>query len=196
MSNRKPSTATNSCTNSRTKPEKLPDLNIYHNTYHNPTKLLKAYRDVRLSLKLSMEQHQENFEAEYGMTITQYLDNIYAAGIEFKGTKLEHHANTMKRTARMLELIDKAAQLIKNHNSEGETAYWILYHAYFSPQKSKSLDEIIINIQTHVPFMTRDTYFKQRKKAIRLFSSVLWGFATKEEVDALDSFMPESIKQH
>ena len=195
MSNRKPSTATNSRANSHANSEKLPDLNIYHNIYHNPTKLLKAYRNVRLSLKLSMEQHQENFEAEYGMTITQYLDDIYAAGIEFKGTKLEHHANTMKRTARMLELIDKAAQLIKNHNSEGETAYWILYHSYFSPQKSKSLDEIIITIQTHVPFMTRDTYFKQRKKAIKLFSSVLWGFAAKEEIDALNSFMLESPKQ-
>jgi len=66
-----------------------------------------------------MEQHQNDFEQEYGMTITEYLDDIYAAGVEFTGTKLEHHANTMKRTAEMLKLVDKSIQLIKEHDSFG-----------------------------------------------------------------------------
>jgi hypothetical protein len=74
----------------KTKSDKRPD------NYHNPERLLKIYRDVRWSLKLSMEHHRQDFEAEYGMSITEYLDDIYAAGIEFAGTKLEHHANSMK----------------------------------------------------------------------------------------------------
>jgi len=94
--------------------------------YHDAEKLLKTYRDVRWNLKLSMEHHQEEFEKEYGMSITEYLNEIYAAGAEFIGTKLEHHANSMKRTANMLKLIDAAVQLIRENNSEGETFYWIL----------------------------------------------------------------------
>ena len=91
--------------------------------YHDPVRLLKTYRDVRWNLKLSMEHHRQDFEAEYGMSVTEYLDDIYAAGIEFAGTKLEHHANSMKRTAEMLKLIDTAANLIRENNSEGEAFY-------------------------------------------------------------------------
>ena len=126
--------------------------------YHDPVRLLKTYRDVRWNLKLSMEHHRRDFELEYGMSITEYLDDMYAAGMEFTGTKLEHHANSMKRTAEMLKLIDAAAHLIRENNSEGEIFYWILYYAYFSPQKLKNADEIVDRVQMHVPYLNRDTY--------------------------------------
>ena len=157
--------------------------------YHDAEKLLKSYRDVRWNLKLSMEHHRQDFEEEYGMSVTEYLDDVYAAGIEFAGTKLEHHANSIKRTAEMLKLIDTAAHLIRNHNSEGEAFYWILYYTYFSPLKLNSVEETIDRIQMHIPYITRDTYYRQRKRAMKTFSSVLWGFTAKSEIDALDSFI-------
>ena len=157
--------------------------------YHDPERLLKTYRDVRWNLKLSMEHHRQDFELEYGMSITEYLDDIYAAGAEFTGTKLEHHANSMKRTAEMLKLIDTATHLIRDNNSEGETFYWILYYTYFSPLKMKSVEEIIERVQMHIPYITRDTYYRYRRKAIKTFSSVLWGFATKNEMNALSCFV-------
>ena len=40
--------------------------------YHDPLRLLKTYRDVRWNLKLSMEHHRQDFEAEYGMSVTEY----------------------------------------------------------------------------------------------------------------------------
>jgi len=136
-----------------------------------------------------MEQHQEDFEGEYGMTITQYLDDIYTAGIEFSGTKLEHHANCMKRTAEMLKLIDRGVHLIKEYNSDGEGYYWIIYHTYLSPQKLRGVDEIVGKLQPYIPYLTRDNYFKLRKKAVQLFSSVLWGYTTKDEIEALNTFI-------
>ena len=38
--------------------------------YHDPERLLKTYRGVRWNLKLSMEHHQQDFEAEYGIDNT------------------------------------------------------------------------------------------------------------------------------
>jgi hypothetical protein len=156
--------------------------------YHDPERLLKTYRDVRWNLKMSMEHHRQDFEAEYGMNITEYLDDVYAAGADFTGTKLEHHANSMKRTANMLKLIDAAVYLIRDNNSEGEVFYWTLYYTYFSPLKLNSVDEIIDRIQMHIPYVTRDTYYRLRKKAVKTFSSVLWGFTTKSEIGILDAF--------
>jgi len=157
--------------------------------YHDPERLLKTYRDVRWNLKLSMEHHRQDFEAEYGMSITEYLDDVYAAGIEFAGTKLEHHANSMKRTAEMLKFIDIAVHLIRENNSEGETFYWILYYAFLSPLRLNNVDEIIDRIQMHIPYITRDTYFRHRKKAIKVFASVLWGFTTKSEINIIEVFV-------
>ena len=122
------------------------------------------------------------------MSITEYLDDVYAAGVDFAGTKLEHHANSMKRTAEMLKLIDIAIHLIRENYSEGEPYYWIMYYTYLSPQKLNSADEIIERIQQHAPHITKDNYYKHRKKATNTFSSVLWGFTAKGEIEILDAF--------
>lgn len=159
--------------------------------YHDPVRLLRTYRDVRWNLKLSEEQHRLDFEEEYGMSITEYLEDVYAAGVDFAGTKLEHHANSMKRTAEMLKLIDTAVLLIRENYSDGEPYYWIMYYTYLSPQKIKSVDEIIERIQYHAPHITKDNYYKHRKKAINTFSSVLWGFTAKGEIEILDDFVHE-----
>ena len=175
-------------TTAKTKPAQArPDC------YHDPVRLLKTYRDVRWNLKLSMEHHRLDFEEEYDMSITEYLDDIYAAGIEFEGTKLEHHANSMKRTAEMLKLIDTAIHLIRENNSEGETFYWILYYSYFSPQKLLNVDEIVDRIQMHIPYITKDIYYRRRKRAIDTFSSVLWGFTYKSTIHTLNIFVAESV---
>jgi hypothetical protein len=117
------------------------------------------------------------------------LDDLYAAGANFTGTKLEHHANCMKRTSDMIKLIDVAVQIIRENNCEGELFYWILYCTYFSPQKFGSVDETVDRIQMHIPHISRDIYYRQRKRAVKTFSSVLWGFTTKSEIDTLDVFV-------
>ena len=157
--------------------------------YHDPERLLKTYRNVRWNLKLSMEYHKQDFEEEYGMSITEYLDEIYDAGADFVGTKLEHHANSMKRTFEMLKLIDTATHLIRENNSDGEAFYWILYYTYLSPQKLLNIEEIVDRVQMHLPYISRSTYFRYRKRAVKTFSSVLWGFTTKEETDTLNAFV-------
>ena len=160
-----------------------------HKYYRDTERLLKVYRDVRWNLKLSMEHHRQDFEMEYGMSLTEYLDDVYAAGIDFAGTALEHHANSMKRTAEMLKLIDTATHLIRENNSEGETFYWILYYTYLSPLKMSSMEEVVNRVHMHIPHVTIDTYYRHRKRTINTFSSVLWGFTTKDDSSILDAFV-------
>ena len=169
----------------KTKKEPRPDC------YHDPGRLLRTYRDVRWSLKLSEEQHRLEFEEEYGMSISEYLDDFNAAGVDFTGTKLEHRAKSMKRTAEMLKLIDAAVHLIRENNAEGEIFYWILYYSYLSPNKLSGVAEIIDRIQMYIPYITRDIYFRHRRKAIAVFSSVLWGFTTRGDMGVLDVFITE-----
>jgi len=88
-----------------------------------------------------------------------------------------------------LKLIDSAAHIIRDNNGDGETLYWLLYYTFFSPHKLSNVDEIVDRIQMHIPYTTRDIYYRQRKKAISILSSVLWGFAAKDDINILDAFI-------
>ena len=160
--------------------------------YHDTLRLLKNYRNARWNLKLSQEQHKADFEAEYGMDIEEYLESVYQAGVEFTGTKLEHHANSMMRTAKMLELIDATANMIRENHRDGETYYWVLYYTYFTPQELSGWAEIIERVQYHVRFrLSKEIYYVRRKEAINVFSSVLWGFVSNENKCILEEFFQE-----
>ncbi len=82
--------------------------------YHDTWKLLKKYRDVVWSLELSVQQVRNKFEIEYGNTIEDFLDSVYLAGADIAGSDIEHHAQCIERSHRMLKLLDSAIDLLRN----------------------------------------------------------------------------------
>ena len=51
------------------------------------------------------------FEIEYGNTIEDFLDSVYLAGADIAGSDIEHHAQCIERSHRMLKLLDSAIDL-------------------------------------------------------------------------------------
>ena len=165
--------------------------------YHNTELLLKRYRDTAMSLELSVDEHQEDFITEYGMNVTQYLDEIYVAGAELRGSKLERHTNTLKRTEHMLLLVRKAINIIRENHHNGEIYYWIMHYTYLCPHKElphwdastnrkrPSVRNIIDWIDTFTPVQcgTSKFFYDKRKEAIEVLSSVLWGFETRDAAE-------------
>ena len=83
-------------------------LTVEEPLYHDTWKLLKKYRDVVWSLELSVQQVRNKFEIEYGNTIEDFLDSVYLAGADIAGSDIEHHAQCIERSHRMLKLLDSA----------------------------------------------------------------------------------------
>lgn len=156
--------------------------------YHDTRKLLRKYRDVTWSLELSVQGLKNRFHVEYGTDIEEFLDSVYLAGADLGGTELEHHAQCIERSHKMLQLLDSAVELLRTRHKHGESYYWLLYYTYLSPQQFRNTAEIIGQLQPHIRDISYRTYYRWRKEAISELSSVLWGYTTQDRLEVLDLF--------
>lgn len=159
--------------------------------FHDTWKLLNKFRDVRWSLELSVQQVRNEFEIEYGSSIEEFLDSVYLAGVNLEGSTLEHHTKCIERSHKMLKLTEQAVELLRTKHKNGEIYYWILYYTYLSPQEIGSVVEIIEMLRSHLKYISYRTYYRYRKEAIEILSSVLWGYSSKDCLALLEKFFPE-----
>lgn len=158
--------------------------------YHDTWKLLTKYRDVVWSLELSVQQVRNKFEIEYGNTIEDFLDSVYLAGADIAGSDIEHHAQCIERSHRMLKLLDSAIDLLRNKHKNGESYYWLLYYSYLSPQQMQNVEEIIEKLRPHIRDISMRTYYRKRRECISALSSILWGYTSKDSMEVLEQFVP------
>lgn len=159
--------------------------------YHDTRKLLRKYRDVTWSLELSVQKLRNQFQVEYGTDIEEFLDSVYLAGADLGGTTLEHHAQCIERSHRMLKLLDNAVEMLRTRHKNGEMYYWLLYYSYLSPQQYQNTEEIIEQLQPHIRDISRATYFRKQEKAVEALSTILWGYTSQNCISLLADFIPE-----
>ena len=159
--------------------------------YHDTWTLLCKYRDVVWSLEVSVQQVRRKFQLEYGSSIEEFLESIYIAGVDFSDSGIEEHAKSIERSYKMLKLIDNAVDILRTKHKNGETYYWVLYYAFLSPQRFHNAEDIIEKLRPHIRDISYRTYYRKRKEAINAFSSILWGYTTKESIPLLECFFPE-----
>ena len=158
--------------------------------YHDTRKLLKKYRDVTWSLELSVQKLKSQFQVEYGTDIGEFLDSVYLAGADLGGTELEHQAQCIERSHKMLRLLDSAVELLRTRHKNGEAYYWLLYYSYLSPQQYKNTEEIIEQLRPHIRDISRATYFRKQEQAVQALSSILWGYTSQDCASLLTEFIP------
>ena len=165
------------------------DNPLYHDTWH----LLKKYRDVVWSLELSVQQVRNKFQIEFGKSVEDFLESIYLAGADLSGTDIEHHARCIQRSAQMIKLLDGAVELLHTRHKDGEAYYWLLYYTYLTPQQPQNAYEIIDKLRPHIRDISYSTYFRRRQDAIDALSSILWGYTSKDSIELLEQFFPDSV---
>lgn len=162
--------------------------------YHDTWMLLRKYRDVVWSLELSVQQVRRKFQMEYGSRIEDFLEPIYLAGVDFADSGIQEHAQSIERSYQMLKLIENAVNLLRSKHKFGETYYWILYYSFMSPHQYRNAEEIIDQLLLHIQDISYRTYYRKRKEAIDAFSSILWGYSSRDSLRLLERFFPVSDK--
>ena len=150
--------------------------------YHETWTLLKKYRDVVWSLELSVSRAQRKFKVEYGKSIEDFLESIYLAGVDFKESGIEDHAQCIEQSYQMLQTITAAIDLLRTKHKYGEIYYWILYYSFLSPQQYRNADEIVEQLRPHIRDISYRTYYRRRRDAIEALSSVLWGYTSRDSI--------------
>lgn len=162
--------------------------------YHDTWTLLRKYRDVVWSLELSVRRAQKKFEVEYGKSIEDFLESIYLAGVDFKESGIEQHAQCIEHSYQMLQLVDSTVELLRTKHKHGGTYYWILYYSFLSPQEYKNAEEIVNLLRAHITDISYRTYYRRRKEAIEALSSILWGYTSKDASALLQVFFPAQVE--
>ena len=153
--------------------------------YHDTWTLLQKYRDVVWSLELSVSRAQRKFKVEYGKSIEDFLESIYLAGVDFKESGIEDHAQCIEKSYQMLQLVDGAVSLLRSKHKHGEAYYWILYYSFLSPQQYRNADEIVELLRHHIRDISYRTYYRRRKDAIGALSSILWGYTSRDTIQLM-----------
>lgn len=159
--------------------------------FHDTYQFLRRYRDATYSLKVVVHQLETQFQMEYGSSIDDFLDSIYAAGVELGGSGIEERAKSIERSNKMLKLLESSVDLMRTSHKYGEQYYWILYYAFLSPQEQKNAEEILEKLEPHIENISYRTYYRKRRAAIEALSTILWGFTAKETIHILNQFFPE-----
>ena len=158
--------------------------------YHDPSNLLRLYRDAKMAVDLAVSEVQDDFKVEYSTTVEEYVK--WFTGDEKIYKKLQARADSIRKTCYLLSKIDKAVSYIrKRYKKNGEMYYWILYCTYLSYEQHERFVDLLDAIQRHVPYVTKDTYYKYRQIAVEKVGIALWGFTTKEMLDLEDTFFEE-----
>ena len=160
--------------------------------YHDTWTLLRKYRDVVWSLELSVQKVRRQFQIEYGSSIEDFLESIYIAGVELDGTDIAEQAKSIERSNKMLKLVDHSVNLLREKHKNGEEYYWILFYSFLSPQQYRSTEVIIKELEPHIREISFRTYYRKRKEAIDAFSSILWGYTSRDSLEILDKFFPKN----
>ena len=159
---------------------KLPTADVTEDPhYHDTWTLLRKYRDVVWSLEVSVRQVRNRFQIDYGKTIEDFLESVYLAGADLSGTELEHQAKCIEQSHKMLCLVDRAVDLMRAK----------LYYAYLSPQELQNVEEIIDQLRPHIRDISTRTYYRKRKEAVEVLSSVLWGYTAQDSAEIVREFL-------
>ena len=90
------------------------------------------------------------------------------------------HMSMMKGTCdnrRLLMLIINAMEELKKVSllsSKHEKMYWILFYTYLTPREPMSMDEVIEMINKLHGAMSRDSYYRLKRLAIRMLSGLIF----------------------
>lgn len=168
--------------------ERRPEENpLYHDTWT----LLKNYRDAVWSLELSVNQAKARFQIEFGSSIEDFLESVYIAGADLSGTDIEHQAKCIERSHKMIQLVNSAAEIVRNKHKHGEILYWILYYTFLSPQELEGGDDILEKLRPHMHDVSYRTYYRKRREAIEALGAVLWGYTSPDSLPVLERHMPK-----
>ena len=84
--------------------------------------------------------------------------------------------------------VDSAVDLMRAKHKNGEEFYWLLYYAYLSPQELQNVEEIIDQLRPHIRDISTRTYYRKRKEAVEVLSSVLWGYTAQDSAGIVREF--------
>lgn len=158
---------------------------------HDTKYLLRQYRSVEYSVRLSTIDLEARSKSEYGVALSTLETNAELAGMDLSNTKIESYTRSVVRSIKMMNIINGALQAIKDDPIHGECMYYTVYFTFISKKRYPNREAILKEMDELGYQMSVSTYHYYLKMGIRELDRVLWGYASAESKRILDSFVRE-----
>ena len=144
--------------------------------YHNARLLLELYSKVLWRLGESLDE----LDAECCETDNKHLfdliDSLIDVDTQIDKNRFERRMQSIEESKSLIELVDRVMSKLKRYPDNGELYFQILWKVYIANQRIKPDEEELLEI-LHI---SRSTFYREKKKAIMLFGTILWGFALSD----------------
>lgn len=154
--------------------------------YHDVAELFRIYRRVNWQMQAKILQVKRRFKREYGTSIDEFLESVYAAGMDLNDddANIRLKMEAIRSSGNFLKMIDDSVEVMRQYHPKGEKYYWVLYYTYLSPHQPENVEEILDRLEEKFPVLgrlNRATYFRWKNDAFREAQSVLWGYEEEEQ---------------
>lgn len=143
---------------------------ISPNVYHNTKLLLTLYGNVAWRIKNDIQMVKEECEYEVQRNLDNFIDNLVDVELYISRSRLENRLKSIENSKSLINLINKALVMMKSYPDIGERYYEILYKTYIAHYKYTT-DEMVEHLA-----ISRSTYFREKKRAVNLLGTILWGY--------------------
>ena len=153
--------------------------------YHDVAEVFRVYRQVTWQMQAKIHQVKARFHREYGTDIDDFLESVYAAGLDLNDDEanIRMKMEAIQTSRAFLKMIDDSVEVLRKYHPKGEKYYWILYYTYLSPHQPENVMEILERLEEKFPIIgriNRATYFRWKNDAFREVRSLLWGYEEEE----------------
>lgn len=142
--------------------------------YKNTETLLDLYRKVKFRVYRNLQEIDEELYIEDRKRLTALLNKILDFDSTIEKRRIQERLISNDFSLCLLEIMEDALLIVKEYPDEGELYYRLLRYRYFD--SFKNTNEEVMLILDDMPYTT---YYRKRKKAIRLYAAMFWGIAKK-----------------
>lgn len=142
--------------------------------YKNTETLLDLYRKVKFRVYRNLQEIDEELYIEDRKRLTALLNKILDFDSTIEKRRIQERLISNDFSLCLLEIMEDALLIVKEYPDEGELYYRLLRYRYFDSFKNTN-EEVMLMLDD----MPYTTYYRKRKKAIRLYAAMLWGIAKK-----------------
>ncbi len=136
--------------------------------FQKAKRLLNSFKHVLWIISSNIKELDEECRATMNEDLAYALEILDKFDCRMDADKLERKLTTNQETRLMANLIVTAIYMVKEYPTLGEIYYNVLQKTYLSKDKSKETD-ILYDLD-----ISRSTYYKYKKDAVRIFGYCLW----------------------
>jgi hypothetical protein len=147
---------------------------IDEDLYHNTEMLLEIYKMVFFRVKRKINQLDEECYITDRKRLTDLVDSLIDCDTRIDKAKLYDRLISIEESLSLMEIMEDALIALKDYPDHGGVYSQILRYRYFD-----SFENTHEEIQ-ELCNLSRTSYYRLRKKAIRSYAVMLWAYTIPE----------------